>query len=141
MKSVSTFIVHIVVDQIAGTEDGSLIKAQDLIKRINKGDLYKAVGSKEFDAERKDAYKKITNESVWTFSTGLKPEEIKIEINKFGFSLEDKDPLEYVSFYNVDKPGEIFTKTRKELKLIVEPRKIKYVSSATLTAISLCVNI
>jgi hypothetical protein len=91
-----------ILNLIKQSDDVELIGAQKMIERIDdKDQWYRFVASKQFTSKAYDDISKITADKVSSYGSGnLRPEDIRIEINKFNFALGSKDPLEHVTFYN-----------------------------------------
>lgn len=94
-----------ILNLIKQNDDIELIDAQKLLERIdNKDEWYRFVASKQFTEKAYHDFSKITAEKVSSYASGnLRPEDIRIEINRFNFALGSKDPLEYVTFYIEDE--------------------------------------
>ena len=103
------------------SKDANILEAQELLRKIQRRELYKFCGQTQTGSDNDCANQKAIAKELADISKGtLKPEQIFISIIDIHFGMKHRDPVDSVVFYNKShKPMRV----RKEQVSQILPQK------------------
>ena len=108
---------------IQTSKDINLKKSQDIIKRLNKRQLYKYIDEFIIPFELIDKIKKVEPVDISTNNSNINVhiniDDIIIYDNKINYNLNNKNPVDNVYFYNSNNLNEKFQKNKNEISLLL----------------------
>jgi len=108
---------------IQTSKDVNLKKSQEIIKRLNKRQLYKYIDEFIIPVSLIDKIKKIDPIDISTnnsdINVNINPDDVIIYDNKINYNLNDKNPVDNVYFYNSKMLNEKFQKNKNEISLLL----------------------
>lgn len=93
-------------DEKEDVDEASILKAGNLIKRIESRDLYPMVIQKLITSETNKAYLNIKPEDLCI--QGLKPESIVVSYHTINYGNKDRNPFDSINFYKDEDPNNSF---------------------------------
>eukprot|EP00276_Gloeochaete_wittrockiana_P009787 CAMPEP_0184650888 /NCGR_PEP_ID=MMETSP0308-20130426/8460_1 /TAXON_ID=38269 /ORGANISM="Gloeochaete witrockiana, Strain SAG 46.84" /LENGTH=403 /DNA_ID=CAMNT_0027084735 /DNA_START=366 /DNA_END=1577 /DNA_ORIENTATION=+ len=87
------------------TDDNNLRKAQDIIKRLRKRDLYQSCGDILLQTTKENLFENANEEIIAKYapsSADLRASHFSLQTTVFDYAMKDKNPIDFVRFYNSD---------------------------------------
>ncbi len=111
-----SFLSDSLLWRIETTPDDRLKKAQDILRRIFRRQLYKCVVEMVLDKSHS-----LTAEQLVTYSDQLKPEDVIVITVELNYGMGDRNPVDQVSFYSGDGDSK-FSLERESVSLLAPTR-------------------
>ncbi|PKY38250.1 HD phosphohydrolase domain-containing protein [Rhizophagus irregularis] len=112
-----------ILNKIEYSDDPSLKKSKDIIKRIRKRDLYKFVDGFLVPNDLKDKLteKEINEEKIIAYQNndGLKVDDIIVNRLVLNYGMKNENPVDHVKFYNKNLPNKVFKLEKSQVSYLV----------------------
>lgn len=97
-----------ILHEIRVSDDPRLAKAQELLQKYDRRELYSCVGEKGINLQLAKKLGKLSEQDIINAATNsgnLRAEDIAISWSKKHFGMKEKNPLSEVSFYRILQDG------------------------------------